>query len=166
LQRKIRYHPGNAGSVRKAYPTLGQPKFVTYDGGQWEGAAAKGARDKWINIYIPPLALADFSPDQIDKLVEQLKNAGYTSFLGMFGIGGPYSQNFGLLGASNQTSVFYFNDYNQQMAIGVAELVSKTLSITPVLEPRLADLSNWPEAKFVVEKSGLDLQLYLAPLQR
>jgi hypothetical protein len=154
-------------SVRKAYPTLGQPKVVTYDGGQWEGLAAKGPKERCINIYIHPLAMGEFSPDQIDKLVEELKNAGYTSYLGMFGIGGPYSQNFGPFGSpSNETSLFYFDNNNKQMAVDVARLVSKALSIKTVLEPRFVDFANWPDGKFVVENAGLDLQLCLFSLQR
>jgi hypothetical protein len=39
-------------SIRQAYPTLGQQRFVTYSNAPWKGLAGKVPNDKWINIFI------------------------------------------------------------------------------------------------------------------
>jgi hypothetical protein len=84
-------------SVRKAYPTLGMPRIVTYESQPWSGRTTKKATDKWVSIYIDPPSIGEFSPQQIDNLVKSLKAARYTSYLGLFGISGPISQGFGPL---------------------------------------------------------------------
>jgi hypothetical protein len=150
-------------TIRQAYPTLGQPKFVTYNGGGWKGKAAKEADEKWINVYIDVTSTGDFNPEQIEKLMEAFKKAGYTPLLGMFGIAGPYAGGFGNFGnpANGATTVFYFNRNSEQMAHDVAVIASKTLSVGPV-KPQLVDPSTLSEdLAFVIENSGLDLQLYL-----
>jgi hypothetical protein len=97
--------------------------------------------------------------------VEDLRKAGYTPFLGMFGVGGPYFENFGSFGNYAETSIFYFNRGTKQMVVDVAALVSKDISIKAV--DHFVDLAGFrDDRKFVVENAGLDLQLYLYRLQR
>jgi uncharacterized Zn finger protein (UPF0148 family) len=150
-------------SIQQAFPTLGQQKFVTYNGGQWKGRAAKGAKEKWINFFIDPTSLADFSTAQMEKLLAALEASGYTPLVNMFGIGGPYFTGSGPLGTANQSAVFYFQHNSEQMAVDVAAIVSKTLSIKGVV-PRFVDVSAFNPAddrRFLIENSGLDLQVYL-----
>ena len=149
-------------SVRQAYPTLGQPKFVTYNGGPWKGRAGKGGQERWVDVYIDPVSVGEFSTDQIDQLVEELKTSGYTPLPGMFGIGGPYVTGYGPLGNSLRTTVFYFDRSSQPMAHNVAATASRILSIEAV-EPQFVDVSDVQQKDivFLIENSGLDLQLYL-----
>jgi len=60
-------------SVRQAYPALGQQKFVTFQFQQWKGKAAKNPNEKWVNICISGDSIGNFSPDQIERLVADLK---------------------------------------------------------------------------------------------
>jgi uncharacterized Zn finger protein (UPF0148 family) len=153
-------------SIRQAYPTLGQPKFVTYNNGQWKGVAGKNPKEKWINIYIDPMTTGDYTPGQLTAFMEELKKAGYTPLPGIFGIGGPYSGGYGQLGSSSETTVFYFRHDSEQMAVEAAAIAAKTLSIK-ALKPTFVDLSAFPKDEaFVIENSGLDLQLYLLRSQR
>jgi hypothetical protein len=153
-------------SIRQAYPTLGQQKFVTYNNGQWKGLAAKGPKEKWINIYIDPMTTGDYSPSQLTAFMEELKKAGYTPLPGMFGIGGPYSSGYGQLGSSPEATVFYFRHNSEQMAVEVAAMAAKTLS-NKGLKRTFVDLSTFgKDEAFVIENSGLDLQLYLLRPQR
>ena len=149
-------------SIRRAYPTLGQQLFVTYDGARWKGAAEKGPKERWLSIRIDPRAVGDFSQDQIEKLVTELKKSGYTPWLGIFGVGGPYSSGYGSLGESNESAVFYFKKDLGQMASDVSAIVSRTLS-AKALKPRLADpaaLAKDDVRRFVIENSGLDLESF------
>ena len=150
-------------TIRQAYPTLGEQKFITFQSGRWKGKQEKAPTDRWINIYIAPTAVGNFSPDQLEKLVAELKNSGYTPLLGMFGVGGPYASGFGPLGNSSKTTVFYFQNDAKQMAIEVSEIVSRTLSIKP-LEPQFVNVASFGEGddrKFLLENAGLDMQLYI-----
>jgi len=153
-------------SVRRAYPTLGEQRYITYNSQPWKGLAAKGVKERWINIYIDPLSTGDFLPGQIDTLAEELGKSGYTPLLGMFGIGGPYFGGYGALGASNETTVFYFQHESESMAKDVAAIASRIL-LKPV-QARFVDLSviTNTEVAFVIKNSGLDLQLYLLRPQR
>lgn len=149
-------------SIRQAYPTLGQPKFVPITVVNGKAGQRRGANEKWINIYIDVRSVGEFSSDQIKKLMNELKKAGYTPLIGMFGIGGPYSGGYGNFeNANDNTTVFYFHHNSEQMARDVAAIASKTLSI-PHVEPRFVDPSTLTkDLSFVIENSGLDLQLYL-----
>jgi len=151
-------------SVRQAYPTLGQAKFITYNYRQWKGIAAKSPNDMWINIYIDPSSTGNFSLDKIDNIVKALKTAGYEPLPGMFGIGGPYSGGYGPFGESSVTTVFYFKRKSEPMARDVAAMVTKIVSKT--VEAKFVDIASFSQKDeaFVIEQSGLDLQLYL--LQR
>jgi len=108
--------------------------------------------------------LGNFSVDQVEKLKEELKNAGYTPLLGSFGIGGPYGTGYGSLGDINETSVLYFKKASEQMASEVSSIASKTLSLKG-LKPVFADVSMTflpnDDRRFIVENSGLDVQLVL-----
>ena len=123
--------------------------------------AGKNANEKWLNIFIDPLTIGEYSPNQITALMEELKKAGYTPLPGMFGIGGPYSGSYGALGNSPEATVFYFRHDAEQMAVEGAAIASKILSIK-ALKPTFVDLSTLGrDEAFVIENSGLDLQLYL-----
>ncbi len=155
-------------SVRQVYPTLGQQKFVTFQSGRWKGQAGKEPKDKWVNIVIDPMVVGDFSQAQVEQLVTELKKAGYTPLLGSFGVGGPYASGFGSLGNINETSTLYFKKASEQMASEVSSIASKTLSLKG-LKPVFVDVSttfplNDPR-RFVVENSGLDVQLVLLRTQ-
>jgi hypothetical protein len=158
-------------SIRQSYPTLGQPKFVTYRGDRWKDLSEKAPNEKWINIYIDPMAMGDFSADEVEHLFADLQKSGYTPLPGLFGIGGPYAQGFGPLSdklGAGKSSVFYFNQKSEQMAVDVSQLVSKDLSmrrVEPVFED-FSDLAIDDGRRFVVQNSGLDLQLLLRSRER
>jgi hypothetical protein len=95
-------------TIRQVYPTLGQQRFVTYLGNRWKGAAGKQPTDKWINIAIEPSAFGVFSPEKIDLLTRNLREAGYTPLLGSFGIGGPTPTSAGDLGLMTGDSDLFF----------------------------------------------------------
>jgi hypothetical protein len=145
-------------SVRKAYPTLGLPKIVTFEGRPWVDHKKMG--DNWVNIYIGPTSVGEFAPQQIDNLVASLKTAGYSSYLGLFGVSGPISQGFGPLGDFTGPIVFYFDKAAEKMATEVAALVYKNIAIkTPT---QFIDASKLLDnRKFIIPNSGLDLQIYL-----
>jgi hypothetical protein len=148
-------------SIRQVYPGLGQHKLATFNGGRWKDASEKGPKEKWINIYIDASAIGDVSAEKLEKLTEELRHSGYTPFLGMFGIGGPYFGGIGAFGVSDETTVFYFQHNSEQMAGDVASMVSEALSIK-ALQPRFADITALPKDwSFVIENSGLDLQIFL-----
>lgn len=150
-------------SVRQAYPTLGQTKYVTLNGLPWKGKSAKKADDIWINLNIGAYYIGDFSPDQIDNFVDTLKKAGYNLFPGSFGFGGPVVGGYGPLGVGNpvKPTVFYFNNDRLKTAQKVAALTSEALSMKDVDIMYLDISSVSKEERFVIEQSGLDLQIYL-----
>jgi len=155
-------------SIRQAYPTLGQERFVTYGGAKWKGAAGKALNEKWVNISIDPRALGEISPAQLEKLMTELKDSDYTPLLGRFGVGGPYPAGYGSLGDTNEPTVFYFRKDSEQAATAVCAIASKALSIRD-LKPRLADpsaMAKDDDRRFIIEGSGLDLQLVLFHSQR
>jgi hypothetical protein len=148
-------------SIQQVYPTLGQQKYVTLQGRQWKGKIDKQPNEKWINIYIQPQSMEDVSQDQLKTLMEELKTHGYTPLLGMIGIGGPYSTGFGPLGIVGADSkVFYFRNEAEDMAEEVRALASKILTLK--IDPLFVDSSKSGDAvKFVIDNSGVDLQLYI-----
>jgi hypothetical protein len=154
-------------SVRQAYPTLGRSKFVTYNWSQWKGKQGKKEPEKWINIYIDANSVGKFSTEQITKLIEELQKAGYTPLPGMFGIGGPYTAGYGPLGNSDKPTIFYFQRGAEPLAAEAAAITAKVLSIKS-LTPQYSDISAFhqKDLTFVVENSGLDLQLYLVRSDR
>jgi hypothetical protein len=150
-------------SIRKAYPTLGQQFFVTYNGERWKDKAEKGQTELWFNIYLHPLVLGEISPEKLKKLMEDVKRQNVTPLLGIFGIGGPYSTSFSALGDSADTALFYFNRELTPIATTVCGIVSEDLSIKG-LKPTFVDPSSLRKEdmrRFVIEQSGLDLQLYV-----
>jgi hypothetical protein len=148
-------------AIKQTYPTLGQEKFVTYDGAPWRSAAGKPASAKWINIYIQTQGLGDYSVKQMQRLLADLKTSNFTIWLKGFGLGGPYNTGYGPLGDSNETVVFYFKKESEQMAADVCAIVSKDLSIK-AFKPQFINPTNEDaDRRFIIEHSGLDLQLYL-----
>ena len=156
-------------SIGQAYPTLGKEKFVTFNGSPWKGVKDKPSNEKWVHIYIQPQGIGDYSNNQIEGLLAELKRSSYTPFLGgTFGIGGPYSSGWGSFGSSNETSVFYFKKASEQMATAVCTIVARTLSITTP-KPQFVDpaaLVDNADLRLVIEQSGLDVQIYLHHLQK
>jgi hypothetical protein len=149
-------------SIRRAYPNLGREMFVTYDGAPWKGAKEKAPNERWISIAIDPMAGGDLSPEQLEKLVADLKGSGYTPLLGSFGVGGPYASGFGALaGSGGKTAVLYFKKDSESTAAALCALVSKDLSMKD-LRPLLIESSAQDESRrFVIDRSGLDFQLVL-----
>jgi uncharacterized protein YceH (UPF0502 family) len=153
-------------SVRQEYPDLGRAKVVTYKGGVWKKDDKKPG-EKWVGIFIFPYAIADFTGNEVDKLVKDLRAAGYTPLLGMFGIGGPYNSGIGPLGDSgSNSSLYYFSKNSEQMSAEVRDIVLKDLPVKSLDSSYVAALgmSQDDPRRFVIENSGLDLQLILSPL--
>jgi hypothetical protein len=154
-------------SVKQAYPTLGQARVVTYNNTLWEKNDKK-ANDKWVNIFIFPYAVGDFSSQEIENLIGDLRAAGYTPLLGTFGIGGPYSSGFGPLSDNNNVSLYYFAKSAEQMSVDIQKIVLKDLPVKN-LGTYFVDAPTMPPddlRRFVIENSGLDLQLVLRPVPK
>lgn len=149
-------------TIRQAYPTLGQQKYVTLQGQRWKDKSEKGATERWINIWIDADTIGDISQAQLEELIKSLREIGYTSFLGFFGIGGPYSGGFGPATYEPGMAVSFFQSDLKDAASEVTKLASRILS-KKLIEPRYVDPSKLkPEDKrFVYENAGLDMQLYL-----
>jgi uncharacterized protein YceH (UPF0502 family) len=155
-------------SVRQEYPDLGRAKIVTYKGGAWKKDDKKPG-EKWIGIYIFPYANADFTGNEIENLVRDLRAAGYTPLLGMFGIGGPYNTGMGPLGDNiSGSSLYYFSKSSEPMSAEVRAVVLKDLPVKSLDASYVAasDMSQDDQRRFVIENAGLDLQLVLRPLIR
>jgi uncharacterized protein YceH (UPF0502 family) len=113
-------------SVAQTYPSLGMAKIPTYNGRPWDKDIKKPG-DKWINIFIFPDAIGDFSSKEIETLIHDLRAAGYTPFLGMFGIGGPYSTGTASLGDDPTSAVNYFLKDTKQMAQDIRAIALRDL---------------------------------------
>jgi hypothetical protein len=114
------------------------------------------------------VSLSEYSPDELSRFLDELKKSNYTPLVGTFGLSGPYFEGFGSPdNSNNQTVVYYFDLKSKEMAVEVATMVSKTLSIKTV-EPRFVDPATIPrkDQSFMIENSGLDLQVYLEPPRR
>jgi uncharacterized protein YceH (UPF0502 family) len=152
-------------SVRQEYPSLGQPKVVTYKGGLWSKDSKK-SNEKWIGIYIFPYAYSAFSQAEMEALFKDLRAAGYTPLPGTFGIGGPYTTGIGPLGNGTTSSIYYFSKNSEPMSAEIQAIVLKDLPVKS-LDTSYVDASEMPKddiIRFVIENSGLDLQLALRPL--
>ncbi|UGV25387.1 hypothetical protein E0H22_06655 [Rhodopseudomonas boonkerdii] len=154
-------------SIRQAFPTLGQQKFVTFNYGKWKDKSEKAPGEKWINIYIQPTIYSDISQEQLGKLLGALKKLGYTPLLGIFGIGGPYNTGYGPLGdvTGPGARIYYFQNEAVQMASEVRAVVSEFLSINVDAAPSYVDttkFSSTDDRKLIVDNAGLDLQLYIS----
>ena len=112
-------------SIQQAYPTLGQQKYVTFLNRPWKGNAGKGPHDKWVNVTVALDAVSNFSEDQLTALVNELKAGGYTPFVGMFGVGGPYSTSFEHLDGGGVTEVVYFRAADKPMASELKDMVAR-----------------------------------------
>jgi hypothetical protein len=157
-------HNAKERAQQKVYPTLGQQKYVTLQGRPWKGKTAKQPNEKWINIYIQPQSMGDVSQDQLKALIGELKTLGYTPLLGIPGIGGPYGTGFGPLGDAigSDTKVFYFSSQAERMANEVRTLTSRVLTLRVDDTPILVDTSKFDDSlKFVIDSSGIDVQLYI-----
>ena len=149
-------------SIRQIYPGLGQKKYVTFNGSQWRGSITKEQNAKWINIQIDMTSLPDFTLDQIESLIAELKKDDYTAWIGSFGLGGPYFEGFGpFANSNNQTTLFYFKPSSKTMASYVATRVSQSLQIETVQTQFVDTSALSKDETFVIDNSGLDLQLYL-----
>jgi len=147
-------------SVQQAFPGLGQKMFVIYNGRAWKGKAAKTPGDRWINIQLQSYNIPRFTTDEIDKLMKALRSSGYTPWPGMFGISGPYSTSYGPFGSAGESTVFYFERSSEPMAIDAASIASKVLSTD--VKAIFVDPGTQDEPRrFVIENSGIDLQLVL-----
>jgi hypothetical protein len=109
------------------------------------------------------LALSEISPEQLEKLMADVKRKNVTPLLGQFGIGGPYSTSFAALGDSVGTALFYFKQELTPIATAVCTIVSEDLPLK-ALVPTFVDpagLRNEDMRRFVIEQSGLELQLFV-----
>jgi hypothetical protein len=151
-------------AIRQAYPSLGEKLHVTYAGQSWKGLAGKSANEKWVNISILYISIGNFGTAQVEALMNALKSAGYTPFLGTFGVDGPYASQAALLGDSAEaTQVFYFKRESERMADGVCAIVSGILPFRD-LKPKYVDptaFSKEDPRRFILEQSGVDIQILL-----
>jgi hypothetical protein len=87
----------------------------------------------------------------------------------MFGIGGPYATGAGDLGSgSANAGLNYFSKSAEEMIADVRPIILKDLPIKN-LETVFVDTSTMTQdgpRRFVIENSGLDLQLVLRPLPK
>jgi hypothetical protein len=98
------------------------------------------------------------------KALSELKKANFSPILGEFGVGGPYYSGLSGLGDGNQTTVFYFKNSGEAMAIELSAIASTALSDT--IRPRFVDPQSFSKDDlrgYVIEHSGLDLQLAVMP---
>ena len=150
-------------SVRRAFPGLGQTLFVTLDGKSWRNKTEKKPAENWVNVYIAAAALSGHSAAQIDTLMKDMKTTNYTPIVGLLGVGGPYFTGFGSLNNVTDTEVVYFQKSSAQRAAQLSALTSRILSQpvkTELFDP--ASLPKEDTRRFVIEQSGLDLQLVIA----
>jgi hypothetical protein len=153
-------------AIRQGYPTIGQQKFVVFNGQSWKGSTQKGVNEKWVNISIYLNTLPDVDPEKLKTLRKELMKAGYTPLIGSFGFSGPYYAGFNALGSASQTTVFYFQHNAEQMATDVAAMASKTLAIKDVSAKFVEPSALSKDLSFVIEKSGIDLQLFIFNIQK
>jgi prefoldin subunit 5 len=149
-------------SIRQAYPQLGQQLFVTFNGARWKGLAGKAPTERWVNVNIDLMALQRniFSPDEIEGVVAELRRSHYTPLVGMFGTGGRVGYYTPI--GQNESRVLYFKKDSEGMATEVCAIALKKLAIAN-LKPQFLDATTKDEfTRFVIEQSGLDLQLFLA----
>jgi macrodomain Ter protein organizer (MatP/YcbG family) len=166
LESRVNQISGQVDSVTldQVYPSLGQPKFVTLMNAKWKSKNQKPPGEKWVNIYIQPTFTGDLSKDRLGNLMSGLKTEGYTPILGSFGVGGPYFSGFGPLGSGETGStIFYYDPSSRDMANRIKIMVSETLRIqdVQVLYVDVSKLKNNDDMRYVIENSGLDLQIYL-----
>lgn len=153
-------------SVKKTYPTLGQPMYVTFNGEKWKGVAGKGPNEKWVSIDIALMSAGKYTSTQIETLVSALKAEGYTPLLGLFGVAGPYNANFAFLGSANfrgKTTVLYFNRSSEKLASRLCEILSRTVGVQGP-QPSYVDATPLPKddpLAFVLRQAGLDAQIAL-----
>lgn len=152
-------------SVVEAYPSLGQKKVVTLNGKIWAGDPTRGA-GKLVWIIIFAYAIPDFTSDQVQSLVSDLKRAGYTPILGQFGVGGPFNSGVGNLGGGTVgTTINYFASASKAMSDEVRGIVIKDLNI-PDAPTRYvpAETMLWDDLqRFVIENSGINFQIVIQP---
>ncbi len=136
---------------------------MTLNGREWSDAAKRSPTERWINLYVEPAAMSDFTKDQysaLQKALVELGN-GYKFIRGTIGVDGAYSSIEPGLGYSDKTAVFYFEKGSTQIAAKIADIVAKAFSLTTVkaefVDPTTLD--EW--RRFAVERSGIDLQIYL-----
>src|SRR5262249_11135277 len=132
-----------------------------YDNAAWEGKKIKGPEEKWISIQVNRQSLDQITEEQLQKLIADLEQTGYRTFLGMFGTGGAVGTGYKQFSYSPDTTVFDFDKSREEAAQSTATIVANSLSITPV-STRLIDVSPDPNLKYIVENSGLDLQLFIS----
>jgi len=92
-----------------------------------------------------------------------MKQDNYTPIVGSFGVGGPYSRGFGNLDYGDTTQVNYFKKDLERKAAVLSAIVSKILSRpikTKFVDPALIPKED--QRRFIIDQSGLDLQIYLA----
>jgi hypothetical protein len=165
LGSRVSQISGQVDSVTldQIYPSLGHPKFVTFNGAKWKSTDQKLPSEKWVNIYIQPTFLGDLTQDGLHDLMDKLKTQGDTPFLGAFGVGGPYGSQFASLGSGDTgTTVFYYDSGAKDIADRIRIMVSETLHIrdVQVLYRKPSEIQD-KDLRYVVESSGLDLQIYL-----
>lgn len=148
-------------SVRAAFPALGQPRLVTLEGKPWGGISSKPVGARWINLVIDVTAQRDYKPEEIDRLVTELKKKGLEPVLGSFGVGGAYSAGYSFFGNRSITGVFYFHKDSARLAKEVADLIYGVLSVKAEVDYSPPSGLSPEDQRFVLEQSGLDLQIRL-----
>jgi hypothetical protein len=100
------------------------------------------------------------SSDQLKALLDGLKAAGYSPFLGNFGVGGQLSTGPGALGPGS-SAVLYFNLAKEDDAKHVVKIVSAIIHVSNLLakfvDPQMAEKYT----SMILDDSGLDMQFFV-----
>lgn len=146
-------------TVQKAFPGLGKQLYVIYDLKPWKGKSEKTPTDRWVNIYLAPQALPEFTSQEMTAFEQMLRKNGFTALPGSFGVAGPYQTGFGYFDRS--TRVYYFNESKREDALQVAKMMQQTLGIPNVAVEYVNPAFQIPVDRLVIEQSGLDLQVFI-----
>lgn len=150
-----------------AFPGLGQPTYITYNGGALKGPSAKAPSQKWLGLSIPPTENTKLTPKIVEGLVDALKVANVVILTGYFGTGGAELSTFvpQLLPQPDGPALIYFRSENAASATVVAAICSRALGFT--VPSYFTDPNLWPtsipipQMRRVALESGLDFQLVL-----
>ena len=150
-------------SIQRAYPTLGQKMYVTFNGQPWKGRKQKGPTDKWVNINLDPYAIGEtrVTQDQLQALSDAMEKAGFTPYFGLFGFGGGVSGGYGSLGNSSATGIRYFNESQKDDASKLLRIAVDTLKIPDMTVQHSVGVDHVQQT--VINDSGLDFQIFIGP---
>lgn len=158
-------------SLSQAYPALGQEPQVLI-GNQVLSVKNKKPGEKWVSLVPSNEALREgiYTKEELEQIQSALSSAGYRVFPGIISATGRFGVGVERLGnefSARDTEVFYFNQRNIVMASDVLAIVAKhakTMTGRPILASGTAYPDTFkPAYKFIIDDSGLDMQVFLGP---